>query len=72
MHKSAREADLEARVQQLELLLKTAEQRIKKLQSTIEGMKQQERSMAALFRGAQPTAEGRYAHAKLANETSDK
>ncbi|MBU0613242.1 hypothetical protein KKB10_04475 [Patescibacteria group bacterium] len=33
------------------------------LRQQIETMEQQERNMAALFRGAQPTIEGRIAHA---------
>lgn len=34
---------------------------------TIQDMRQQEAAMAALFRGAQPTLEGRRAHAQFTN-----
>ena len=34
------------------------------LQQLVDAMKQQSASMAALFRGAQPTLEGRRAHAE--------
>ncbi len=57
--------ELEAEVARLTEELEQEREKSAGLQRQIDAMRQQEASMAALFHGAQPTIEGRLAHARV-------
>ena len=57
--------DLEAEVIRLTDLLTKEREKNAAFEQTIAAMQQQETAMAALFRGTQPTHEGRSAHARV-------
>jgi len=55
---------LEAEVARLNHLLEEEKKKNVRLQSTIDAMREQEKNMAALYRGLSATTEGRLAHAR--------
>jgi hypothetical protein len=56
---------LKKEVARLKGLLEVERVRVSVLEREIQLMRYQESAMAALFRGTQPTIEGRIAHAKM-------